>query len=117
MNTYLTISITATVVFFLTMTYHSKVIVPVNQEQRQKPGSMDQWVDFITANIGSSFTAEHCAQCGSMIGLFIVKFNKELPIPSVQKEAVKMWNILETRASIIKARDEWSGVTYDDLIK
>lgn len=113
MNQMLTIAIT-TIIVFCVQEYRHRVIKPIRYEQ--KPALMESWQDFITANINSCFTQEHCFQCHELINLFIIKFAQDIPSPLFKRDIENILNRLDTKYKAIKHQDNLSDITVDTLI-
>lgn len=72
--------------------YNKKKPVP-----RENKDRLDEWKDFIQANINSCRNSEHCLQCQTLINLFIVKFSKEIPLHIVTELGDMFINRLDSK--------------------
>jgi hypothetical protein len=114
MNIIITILVTAIVVGTWVQLYNAKVIRPVDEEQNEN--LLKVWTDFITANIDSSFTIDHCHTCAELIKLFISRFKSEQHISIINENLESMWNRLDLKYQSIKYQ-ELSETTSDHLIQ
>lgn len=111
----------ATTLFILVI-YYYEIVLPVKRE-KPRPTIIDrnmslEWMDFIHANIYSSYSAYHCHQCRKLIILFDQRFRKEVH-PEVFNEWINnMYNRLDNKYKAILTEDISPGnMTIDTLLK